>query len=99
MNNQLNDQDRAQLAALTQIPGFGIFKVLCEAEIFSLQRHMMEADPVNREEVLTRHLRAQAASVFYENVLQRMRIESEQLTGKQANREVGPDPTASLYDE
>ena len=89
MNNQLNDQDRAQLAALTQIPGFGIFKVLCEAEIFSLQRHM----------ILTRHLRAQAASVFYENVLQRMRIESEQLTGKQANREVGPDPTASLYDE
>ena len=98
MIRQLNDQDRAQLISLTQNPGFKIFQTLCENELDHLKLDTFEAKPTDTAEILARHNRAQAAYIFYQNIINQLSREVEVFTGRQTNREIGPDPTAALYE-
>jgi hypothetical protein len=98
MIKQLNDQDRAQLAGLPQIPGFKVFLTLCDNEINHLNLDIIQAKATDRDEILARHNRAQAAVLFYQNVTKQMSLEIESFTSRHTTREIGPDPTAVLYE-
>jgi hypothetical protein len=98
MIKQLNDQDRAQLAPLAQIPGFKVFQTLCENELDDLKLKTFEARPTDTAEIVARHNTAQAAYIFYQNVVKRMNQEIEVFVSRQTGQKVAPDPTAALYE-
>ncbi len=98
MIKELNDQDRAQLAGLPQIPGFKVFLTLCDNEINHLNLDILQARATEEKEILARHNRAQAALLFYQNVTKQMSLEIESFTNRHISREIGPDPTAVLYE-
>ncbi len=98
MIKELNDQDRAQLAGLPQIPGFKVFLTLCDNEINHLNLDIIQAKATDRDEILARHNRAQAAVLFYQNIIKQMSQEIQIFTSRHTSREIGPDPTAVLYE-
>lgn len=99
MLKQLNDSDRSQLAGLVNLPGFKVFQTICENELDHLKLDTFDAKPTDTNEIVARHNRAQAAYIFYQNIVNRANQEIEQFIDKQRmSGEVGPDTTADLFD-
>lgn len=95
---RLSHGERAQLAAIVPHPGFHIYQRLMRSEVDKFIVAMINANPAEPQEVLTKHLLAKSAAQFLEGVSHRVTEEVEQYTHAPRATDKPKDITEGILD-
>jgi hypothetical protein len=95
---QLDHADRAQLVQLYAMEGYKVLHRLMRSEVDKFILAMINADPANPKEVLSRQRLAKAAAQFYEAITQRVNEEITLYTAQTRAGDKPVDVTEGLLD-
>lgn len=94
-----NATERAQLAGFYNQPGFQVLQNIFESQISQLQIDMINANPVNKEDVLAKHNLAKAAAVFYDRCIKFINDEIRNHVAVEEGTKIQPDLTEALLQD
>lgn len=95
---RLDHGDRALLGQLTVMPGYKIMHRIFRSEVDKFFVALINADPAEPEQVVSKQLTAKAAAMFYEQVTNRINEEVMQYTNAPRANATPVDMTEGILD-
>src|SRR5215475_8239863 len=99
VGQRLSDTERGQLIGLSKLPGFEVFKNVCEEELEEMRIELLNVSSADEKNIIAKHNMAKAATMFYARVMERITHEEGVFGSQVQEKTVQPDLTEALLQD